>query len=99
MQLTNGYYNYLLYRGIIVSRSTLINLVYRKSLTLHVSSASKAAPLGLIGADVERIALTLEKVHDLWSCVIETGLAMFLLERQIGWPCVVPVTLAIRESI
>lgn len=76
-------------------RSALLDIVYTQTLSLELASASKAAPLGLIGADVERIALTLEKAHEMWSCTIEVGLAIYLLERQIGWPCVAPIVLAL----
>ena len=53
------------------------------------------AALTLMSTDVDRIALTLEKNHEIWASTIETAVAVYLLEREFGWTCVAPVVLAL----
>lgn len=93
----NGYYGYLLYRSIILVRGYLIDVIYHKSLRIELAVAQKAAPAGLVTADVERIDFTMEKLHSLWASVIELGIGIFLLQRQVGWACIAPAVIAICQ--
>lgn len=52
-------------------------------------------PPGLVTADVERIDFTVEKIHSLWASVIEIGIAIYLLEREMGWAFFAPVFVAL----
>lgn len=51
--------------------------------------------LGLVTVDVERIDFTIEKIHSLWASVIEIGIAIYLLESEMGWACFVPIFVAL----
>ena len=44
-------------------------------------------------ADVERIALTVDKAYEILAGTIEVGVAIYLLERQISWACIAPLIL------
>lgn len=48
-------------------------------------------------ADVERIDFTIEKLHSVWASVIELGIGIFLLEREVGWACIAPAVVAISQ--
>lgn len=48
-----------------------------------------------MSTDVERIAQCLQLFHNLWATPIELVIAVYLLERQIGAACAVPVILAL----
>jgi hypothetical protein len=48
-----------------------------------------------MGTDVERIASGFREVHELWGCPIDIGIAVYLLERQVGVACLVPSVIAI----
>ncbi|CAK7221037.1 hypothetical protein SBRCBS47491_004390 [Sporothrix bragantina] len=100
--ISRGQYNYLLYRSVTQVRGCLVGLIYNKTLTASPSSSSPTkslsgdakAALSLMSADVDRIALTVEKVYEMAACTIEAALAVWLLELQIGWACIAPVVLA-----
>ncbi|KEZ41985.1 hypothetical protein SAPIO_CDS6562 [Scedosporium apiospermum] len=47
-----------------------------------------------MSADIERIALGLKNVHDLWANVIQVALAAWLLEKQTGVAIVLPLVVA-----
>ena len=48
-----------------------------------------------MSADVDRLANAIAQIHEVWAGFIEVSIAIYLLERQIGWPCVIPLILAI----
>lgn len=58
---------------------------------------TETAALTLMSTDVDRIALTLDKVHEIWASTLETIIAIYLLERQFGWARVAPLILALGE--
>ncbi|KAH8653666.1 hypothetical protein BX600DRAFT_84245 [Xylariales sp. PMI_506] len=93
--LSNGQYNYHLYRAITSARGSLVAMIYSKTFELSLSEAEKSASLTLMSADVERIALTCEKIFDIWAGAIETIVAVYLLERQIGWACIAPLLISL----
>lgn len=49
----------------------------------------------LMGTDVERIANGFREIHELWGCLIDIGIAVYLLERQVGVACLVPTVIAV----
>lgn len=87
----------MLYRSIILIRGALIDIIYRKSLDIELSAAQKAAPVGLVTAEVERIDITIEKWHSIWASVIELAIGIFLLEIEVGWACIAPAIAAFGE--
>ncbi|QDS76097.1 hypothetical protein FKW77_006285 [Venturia effusa] len=95
LAIFNGYYGHLLYRSITLVRGSLVDIIYHKSLTIELSAAQKAAPMGLVTAEVERIDFTIEKIHSLWASVIEIGIAIYLLEREMEWSCFAPILVAL----
>jgi hypothetical protein len=48
-----------------------------------------------MSTDVERISRCLQLFHNFWATPIELGIAVYLLEKQIGAACAVPVILAL----
>lgn len=47
--------------------------------------------------DVQRIMNAAAKIHEVWAAVLETGLATWLLYRQIGPGCFVMLGIATGE--
>jgi ATP-binding cassette subfamily C (CFTR/MRP) protein 1 len=82
-----------------MARGSLVSIIYHKTLRLKLSSTKNTAALTLMSTDVDRIALTLEKIHEIWASTIETVVAVYLLERQFGLACVAPVTLALCKYL
>lgn len=48
-----------------------------------------------MSTDVERISKGIKFTHEIWATAIETAIALYLLERQVGVVAVVPVGVAI----
>jgi hypothetical protein len=48
-----------------------------------------------MGTDVERIASGFRLIHEMWASLIEIGVAIYLLERQVGVACIVPALIVV----
>jgi ATP-binding cassette subfamily C (CFTR/MRP) protein 1 len=48
-----------------------------------------------MGTDVERGATNLQAIHEAWAAILDVGVAIWLLERQLGVACLVPVIICI----
>lgn len=92
-----GQYQHLTYRAITMVRGALISMIYRKSGTLGIKDADPAASITLMSADIERIVQGWQTMNDIWANAVEIGLAIFLLERQLGIACVIPVAVSIGK--
>ena len=53
--------------------------------------------LTLTSTDIDRICSSFENIHELWANPIEIGIALWLLERQLGVACVAPAIVVICE--
>ena len=89
-----GQHQHLTYRAITMMRGGLISLLYNKTTDLGVSAVDPAAALTLMSADIERIYTGWQTIHEIWANVLEVGLAIFLLERQLGAAAAIPVAVA-----
>lgn len=81
-----------------MTRGGLIGLIYAKLIRSPAALAESgdSAAVTLIESDVERICETWYLLtSDLWACILQLGLSIWLLERQIGIICIVPVIMAI----
>ncbi|KAB8210491.1 P-loop containing nucleoside triphosphate hydrolase protein [Aspergillus parasiticus] len=94
-QVTMGQYQHMTYRAITMVRGAVVSMVYRKATTLSVEDADPASSLTLMSADIERIVQGWQTIHDIWGNALEIGLAIFLLEQQLGVAAVVAVGVAV----
>ena len=79
-------------------RGGLISLLFEKATELSIKAADPSSSMILMSADIERITTGWQTIHELWANVIEVGLAIYLLERQLGAACAVPIAVAIGMS-
>ena len=96
--ITTGQYQHLTYRAITMARGGLISLMFAKTSSLEANTADPATSLTLMSADIERITNGWQTMHEIWANVIEIALAIYLLERQLGVACVIPIGVAIGKS-
>ncbi|KAH0429491.1 ABC multidrug transporter [Colletotrichum camelliae] len=76
-------------------RAHLISAIYRKTAEIqHVGDGDSAA-VTLMGADVERIYTGLRLMHEVWTNVIQIGLASWLLQRQLGLAFLAPLVIVL----
>lgn len=70
-------------------------MIYDKTLGLQPEDLGNSAAVTLMGTDIERIAYNLRTVHELWASIIEISIALWLLGRQVGVACVIPLVIAL----
>ena len=90
-----GQYQHRTYRTIAMVRAGLVSIIYRKTATVSLRNVDPAASMTLMSADMERIVQGWQTMHEIWSNLIEVAVAIYLLERQLGVACVVPVAVSI----
>ena len=76
-------------------RGSLVSVIYRKTLDLNSNVEHGSAAITLMSTDIDRIARSMNNAHEIWASSIETCIAIYLLERQIGWACVAPLAIAL----
>lgn len=76
-------------------RGGLISMLYGKATTIALSDVNPAESLTLMSADIERIVTGMQTAHELWSNTAEVVLAIYLLGRQLGAACAVPIAVAV----
>jgi hypothetical protein len=91
------YYQHKTYQLVIRLRGALVSLLYTKTLTSPPQSLSKKAPVTLMSVDVDGITSAAPNAHEIWASPAEIGVAIWLLQRQIGVMCVVPLSIVFRE--
>ncbi|KAI9691603.1 MAG: hypothetical protein M1822_007674 [Bathelium mastoideum] len=64
-----------------------------------MTAVDPAASLTLMSADIERITTGWQTMHEIWANIIEAALAIYLLERQLGVACVLPLAVAIASLV
>lgn len=94
-QITTTSYEHKSYRAMAMMRSSIVGLLYQKTLRLRTAAVAEfsGAPVTLMSADVERIGIGLSSMHDSWASLIEVGLAIWILEMNLGIPILAPVGL------
>lgn len=92
-----GQYQHLTYRAITMVRGGLVSMLYKKTTDLSVRDVDPAASLTLMSADIERIVQGWQTMHEIWANAFEIGVAIYMLEIQLGVACVVPVAVSIGE--
>jgi ATP-binding cassette, subfamily C (CFTR/MRP), member 1 len=86
-----------MYRASTMMRGSLVSLIYQKSLRLDITSPSVSAEgaLTLLGTDTETIGGGIVQLHDLWAGPLEIAVGIYLLYRELGAACAMPVAIAV----
>lgn len=100
--ILKGANKHLLNRCIVQVRGGLVSLLYQKTIDLSLTAPDRTTSLTLMSSDIQRIVDPLQFLHDTWGGIIDLGLGMFLLYRNLGSACsaavVVYVILALGTS-
>lgn len=78
-------------------RGCLVLLIYQKTTSMSVVAAEDAAAVTLMSTDIERIINGMSKIHESWSTLLQMGVALALLYRQLGIVFIVPLGLFLRK--
>ncbi|KAK6854265.1 hypothetical protein PG995_009358 [Apiospora arundinis] len=93
--VSTALYWYFHYRTLLKARGILVSAVYRKTLGLQVGTSDSTAAITLMSTDIERINVCFRSVHDVWASFLGTGLASYLLYRQIGAAFAAPIVVVL----
>lgn len=70
-------------------------MLYNKTTDLSLTAVDPSASMILMSADIERITTGWQTMHEMWASIIEVGVAIYLLERQLGAACAVPIAVSL----
>ncbi|KAL1981835.1 hypothetical protein VTN96DRAFT_2080 [Rasamsonia emersonii] len=87
------------YRLHTMIRSGLISMTYRQTTLLKANDVKDTAAIILMGTDVERIVANLRNIHETWASILEVGVAIWLLERQVFVACIVPAIISLASVL
>ena len=96
--ITMAQYQHWAYRSITMARGGLISMLFAKTSLLKSDDVDPSASLTLMSADIERITNGWQTMHEIWANIIEIGVAIYLLERQLGAACAIPIAVAVGKS-
>lgn len=88
-------HQHLTYRAITMMRGALISLIYKKAGNMSTKDADPGSSTTLMTADVERIVMGWQTMHEIWANSIEISVAVILLKQQLGVACAVPIGVAV----
>ncbi|CEJ57910.1 hypothetical protein PMG11_06587 [Penicillium brasilianum] len=94
--ISTAYSQYQIVRFITAIRGSLVSLIFRKSLELPKSDM---APLTLMSTDVERIVQGMQYVHEVFVSFFTLGVALWLLERQLGVGAIAPIVVTVGSML
>lgn len=97
MQISNAIYYRQVYRLGAMARAGLITMIYEQTAKLTSNDMRDTAALTLMGTDVERMVKSLNVAHEIWASIIETAIALYLLQRQVTLACLVPAMISLGE--
>ncbi|KAK6086716.1 hypothetical protein SCUP234_02236 [Seiridium cupressi] len=90
---------YLSIALVTMIRGGLVAMIFDKTMRLDYSMAKDSEAITLMSADIEGIEPGVELIHEIWASVVELGIGLYLLQRQIGTACFFVVIPAIVASI
>jgi ATP-binding cassette subfamily C (CFTR/MRP) protein 1 len=90
-QVSTVCYKHQLYRSITMLRGALVGIIYNRTLISPDGMFDEVAAVTLMSTDVDRIALSQQVIHEVWARIIEVAIGVWLLERQLGAACIVPI--------
>jgi ATP-binding cassette, subfamily C (CFTR/MRP), member 1 len=65
-------------------RGGLASIIYKKTLSLDIDAKAESAPVTLMSTDIDGLAMPMSYIHDMWVAAVDLGLAIYLLDWQVG---------------
>lgn len=94
LAVANAWYFHQTFKFITCVRGGLVAMVYGRTMQLSTSAIDRSSAVTVMSADIERIALGLKTIHDIWANIIQVALAAWLLEGQTGVAIILPLVVA-----
>ena len=91
-------YDIRLSRLTVLTRMAMVGLVHNRCLTIKDGVFDESAAVTLMSNDAEQMTFGANLLHELWSQALELCVGMYLLGSELGWVCIVPISLAVCMS-
>jgi ATP-binding cassette subfamily C (CFTR/MRP) protein 1 len=79
-------------------RGAAASLIYARSLEINCKYNELVA-VTLMSTDVDRVTTSLHLVNEIWARLIEIGLGVWLLWRQLGVVSLAPIIIVLGMSM
>ncbi|KAK3337596.1 putative multidrug resistance-associated protein [Cercophora scortea] len=79
------------FRLMIMARGALVSMIYSKLLRTRVNGVDQSTAFTLMTTDVEKIVDVAWRLLEPWYCILQIGICTYLLYRQLGAVCCVPI--------
>jgi ATP-binding cassette, subfamily C (CFTR/MRP), member 1 len=86
-------------RCVTMSRGALVALIYERALLVPDGLYDESTAITLMSSDTALIGTSMERVHDIWAYTAQVAIGVYLLARQIGWVCVMPLLVVVGECV
>jgi hypothetical protein len=97
MKTSTGVYRYQTTRFTSRLRGSLVGLIYQQAVETRAVDTGDITAVALMGTDIERIALSFTLIHESWCALVDIGVAVWLLERQMSLAAVAPIVISISK--
>lgn len=77
-------------------RGAVVSVIYQRTLLLQAGAYDESAAVTLMSSDVDRIAKSMEVVHEVWAQFLEVCIGIALLARELGWVSIMPLVIVGR---
>jgi ATP-binding cassette subfamily C (CFTR/MRP) protein 1 len=91
LALFTTYYQHKTYQSVTKLRGALVSFLYSKTLSMPSINLETRSPVTHMSVDVDGITAAVPTIHELWAALVETAVSVWLLQRQVGVICVVPL--------
>lgn len=95
LALSTAIYYHQVYRTVTMVRGSLVAAVYEQTTLLPTLGLDESAPITLMSTDVQRICDALKQGHELWASLVEIGLGIWLLSREVGVALLGPLAVTV----
>ncbi|KAI1858524.1 uncharacterized protein JN550_012571 [Neoarthrinium moseri] len=95
MATSQAIYQYQNTRWVTRLKGGLIGLVYQETLKARAVDLGETTAIALVGTDIERIGQSVRVAHEVWGCLLDIGIAIWLLVDQVSLAALAPVAIII----
>lgn len=93
--VSTGLYWYYHQRALVALRACLVTAIYRKTIRKKTYSSENSAAITLMNSEVNLVQTGVYCMHEFWASLVETAIASWLLQRQIGTAFAAPLLVVI----
>jgi ATP-binding cassette subfamily C (CFTR/MRP) protein 1 len=99
LAIANAKCKHKIYKAVTMVRGGLISLISDTTLLLDADSVRESAAVTLMSTGIDRIVAGVENLDFIWASPIEIAVALYLLDRELGLSCLVPLGICLGKFL